>query len=130
MDEGRQTGTTADAGAIAPVVIGRATAAWNNVSELKFPGVPVCATVAGNDIHLSMMEDPADIHEMHPADSDFRAHVFASDPGTENRLPGPGHALPADGGGGAGMNDTNTEQWAMTALPTFVAPRAWPDGMP
>ena len=100
------------------------------MSELKFPGDQVCATVAGNDIHLSKMEDPADIHEMHPADSDFCAHVIASDPGTENRLLGRGHALAAGCGGGTGMNDTIAGQWAMTALPTFASPRAWPDGMP
>jgi hypothetical protein len=55
-----------------------------NAAELHFPTDHVFATVAEHDIiHLSNIEDPYDVHGPDPTGSQFGAHVFAANPGTE-----------------------------------------------
>jgi len=110
MDDGLGTATTGRAHSDAPVV-GR---------------LPVRV----EECVLSDMEEAEAVHETHPADSDFRTHVLASDPDTENRILGRRNASFTGCGGGAGMNSTTTERQAMTPLPMSARSRSWPYGTP
>jgi hypothetical protein len=77
------------------VVAGSPGVGVHKASDLNFPTDHVYATVAEHDmIHLSNIEtyndwgQPVDrIHDRDPANPQFGAHVFASDPGTAG-LPG------------------------------------------